>query len=79
MLSRVVPARVAARSWAMTAATAASIRRALREDVTGLAADVGRAIVEAEAVDLPVEPGVRQSRDALARWAALLGQLLPPP
>ena len=27
MLSRVTPARAAARSWAMTAATAASIRR----------------------------------------------------
>jgi hypothetical protein len=44
-----------------------------------LAADLGRAVVEAEAVNLPVEPGVRDARDALARWAALLGQLLPPP
>jgi hypothetical protein len=47
--------------------------------VTRLAADVGRAVVEAEAVGLPVEPGVRRGRDALTRWAALLGQLLPPP
>jgi hypothetical protein len=47
--------------------------------VTRLAADVGRAVVEAEAVNLPVEPGVRAGRDALARWAAMLGQLLPPP
>jgi hypothetical protein len=53
-------------------------RRALRDDVTRLAADVGRAVVEAEAVNSPVEPGVREGRDALARWAALLGQLLPP-
>ena len=51
-----VPARAAALSWAMTAATAASIRRALCDDVTRLAADVGRAI--AKAVGLPVEPGV---------------------
>jgi hypothetical protein len=54
-------------------------RRALRDDVGRLAADLGRAVVEAEAVNLPVEPGVRDARDALARWAALLGQLLPPP
>jgi len=54
-------------------------RRALRDDVTRLAADVGRAVVEAEAVGLPVEPGVRRGCDALTRWAALLGQLLPPP
>jgi hypothetical protein len=46
--------------------------------VTRLAADVGRAVVEAETVGLPVEPGVRRGRDALTRWAALLGQLLPP-
>jgi hypothetical protein len=82
MLSLITPARAAARSWAMTAATAASIRRALCDDVTRLAADVGRAVVgravvEAEAVGLPVEPGVRAGRDALTRWAALLGQLLP--
>jgi hypothetical protein len=28
-------------------------------------------------VNLPVEPGVREGRDALARWAALLEDLLP--
>jgi hypothetical protein len=54
-------------------------RRALRDDVTRLAADVGRAVVEAEAVNLPVEPGIREARAALARWAALLAELLPPP
>jgi hypothetical protein len=62
----------------MTAATAASIRQALRDDVTRLAADLGRAVVAAEAVGLPVEPGVREGRDALVRWAVLLEELLPP-
>jgi hypothetical protein len=52
-------------------------RRALRDDVTRLAADVGRAIVEAQAVDLPVEPGAREGRDALVHWAVLLEELLP--
>jgi hypothetical protein len=52
-------------------------RRALRDDVTRLAAEVGRAIVEAQAVNLPVEPGVREGRDALVRWAVLLEELLP--
>jgi hypothetical protein len=54
-------------------------RRALRDDIGRLAAELGRAIVEAETLNLPVEPGVRPARDALARWAALLGELLPPP
>ena len=52
-------------------------RRALRDDVGRLAAEVGRAVGEAETVNLPVEPGVREGRDALARWAALLEDLLP--
>jgi hypothetical protein len=52
-------------------------RRALRDDVTRLATDVGRAIVEAQAVNLPVEPGARAGRDALVRWAVLLEELLP--
>jgi hypothetical protein len=63
----------------MTAATAASIRRALRDDVGRLAAEVGRAVGEARLLGLPIEPGVREARDALARWAGLLGGLLPPP
>jgi hypothetical protein len=54
-------------------------RRALRDDVGRLAAEVGRAVGEARLLDLPVEPGVREARNALTRWAALLGQLLPPP
>jgi|SoiMethySBSTD1v2_1073268.scaffolds.fasta_scaffold1823799_1 hypothetical protein len=53
-------------------------RRALRDDVGRLAADVGRAVV-AEAVGLPVESGLRAARDALTRWAGLLGEPLPPP
>jgi len=28
-------------------------------------------------VNLPVEPGVREGRDALVRWAVLLEELLP--
>jgi hypothetical protein len=44
-----------------------------------LPADVGQAVDEARLLGLPVEPGVRESRDALTRWAALLGQLLTPP
>jgi hypothetical protein len=54
-------------------------RRALRDQAGRLAADLGRAVVEAEAINLPVEPGVREARAALGRWAALLGELLPPP
>ena len=51
-------------------------RRALRDQVGRLAADLGRAVREAEAVNLPVEPGVRAARDALVRWAVLLEELL---
>jgi len=28
-------------------------------------------------LNLPVEPGVRDGRDTLVRWAALLGEVLP--
>jgi hypothetical protein len=31
----------------------------------------------AEAVNLPVEPGVRDGRDALIRWAVLLEEVIP--
>ena len=54
-------------------------RRALLDDVTRLAWDLGRAVSEARTLNLPVEPGVREHRDALARWALLLGQVIPPP
>jgi hypothetical protein len=53
-------------------------RRALADDVTRLAWDLGRAVREARALNLPVEPGVREGRDALARWAVLLGRVIPP-
>ena len=54
-------------------------RRALLDDVTRLAWDLGRAVREAEALHLPVEPGVRDGREAVARWTVLLGQVIPPP
>ena len=53
-------------------------RRALVEEVTRLAWDLGRAVGEAHALNLPVEPGVREGRAALARWVVLLGQVIPP-
>jgi hypothetical protein len=54
-------------------------RRVLVADVTRLAWDLGRAVREAHTLNLPVEPGVREGREALARWAVLLGQIIPPP
>jgi hypothetical protein len=53
-------------------------RRALVDDVTRLAWDLGRTVREAQDLNLPVEPGVREGREAMARWAVLLGQLIPP-
>jgi hypothetical protein len=53
-------------------------RTALVEEVTRLAWDLGRAVGEARALNLPVEPGVREGREALSRWVALLGQVIPP-
>jgi len=57
----------------------AARRRALVDDVTRLAWDLGRAVREAQALNLPVEPGVREGREALGRWTVLLGRLIPPP
>jgi hypothetical protein len=54
-------------------------RRALRDEVTRLAWNLGRAVREARELNLPVEPGVREAREALARWAAMLQQVIPPP
>jgi hypothetical protein len=54
-------------------------RRALRADVGRLAAELGRAVVEAETLNLPVEPGIRAGRDALVRWAVLLEDVIPQP
>jgi hypothetical protein len=53
-------------------------RTALVEEVTRLALDLGRAVGEARELNLPVEPGIREGREALARWAALLAQVIPP-
>jgi len=54
-------------------------RRALVLDVTQAAAEVSRLIHEARDVHLPVEPGVRDGRDALVRWAVLLESVIPKP
>jgi hypothetical protein len=56
----------------------AARRGALVAEVTRLAWDLGRAVGEARELNLPVEPGVREGREALARWAVLLGQVIPP-
>jgi hypothetical protein len=52
-------------------------RRALLLDVTQAAGEVSRLIHEARDLNLPVEPGVREGRDSLVRWAVLLEELLP--
>jgi hypothetical protein len=52
-------------------------RRALVLDVTQAAAEVSRLIHECRDLHLPVEPGVRDGRAALVRWAVLLEELLP--
>jgi hypothetical protein len=52
-------------------------RRVLVVDVTQAAGEVSRLVHEAHDLNLPVEPGVRDGRDALVRWAVLLEELLP--
>jgi hypothetical protein len=52
-------------------------RHALLVDVTQAASEVSRLIHEARDRNLPVEPGVREGRDALVRWAVLIEELLP--
>ena len=52
-------------------------RRALVLDVTQAAAEVSRLVHEAHDLRLPVEPGVRDGRDALVRWAVLLEEVIP--
>jgi hypothetical protein len=47
-------------------------RRVLVLDVTQAAAEVSRLIHEAHGLNLPIEPGVRDGRDALVRWAVLI-------
>jgi hypothetical protein len=46
-------------------------------DVTQAAAEVSRLIREAYDLNLPVEPAVRDGRNALVRWAVLLEEVLP--
>ena len=52
-------------------------RRVLVLDVTQAAAEVSRLTREAYDLNLPVEPGVREGRDALVRWAVLLEDVIP--
>jgi hypothetical protein len=52
-------------------------RHTLLVDVTQAAGEVSRLVHEARDLNLPVEPGVREGRDALVRWAVLLGEVLP--
>jgi hypothetical protein len=52
-------------------------RHALLVDVTQAAGEVSRLVHEARDLNLPVEPGVREGRDALVRWAVLIEEILP--
>jgi hypothetical protein len=52
-------------------------RHALLVDVTQAASEVSRLIHEARDLNLPVEPGVREGRQALVRWAQLLQDVTP--
>jgi hypothetical protein len=52
-------------------------RHALLVDVTQAAGEVSHLVHEARDLNLPVESGVREGRDALVRWAVLIGEILP--
>jgi hypothetical protein len=52
-------------------------RRMLVLDVTQAAGEVSRLVHEAHDLNLPVEPGVRDGRDALVRWAVMLDEVIP--
>jgi hypothetical protein len=52
-------------------------RRVLVLDVTQAAAEVSRLAHEARDLNLPVEPGIHDGRDALVRWAVLLDEVIP--
>ena len=52
-------------------------RRLLRAQIADLATGVGLAIRTARNLNLPVEPGIREGRKALVRWAQLLQDLIP--
>jgi hypothetical protein len=45
--------------------------------VTQAAAEGSRLVHEARDLNLPVEPGVRDGRNGLVRWAVLLEEVLP--
>jgi hypothetical protein len=53
-------------------------RRTLVLDVTQAASEVSRLVHEARDLHLPVEPGIREGRDSLVRWAVLLEEVIPP-
>jgi len=52
-------------------------RHALLVYVTQAASEVSRLVHEARDLNLPVEPGVREGREALVRWAQLLQDVTP--
>lgn len=52
-------------------------RHALLIDVTQAAGEVSRLVHEARDLNLPVEPGVREGRDALVRCPARGGPAVP--
>ena len=52
-------------------------RHALLVDVSQAASEVSRLVHEARDLNLPVEPGVREGRDALVRWAVVLEDVIP--
>jgi hypothetical protein len=52
-------------------------RHVLLVDVTQAAGEVSRLVHEARDLNLPVEPGVDDGRDALVRWAVLLEDVIP--
>jgi hypothetical protein len=54
-------------------------RSRLLLDVTTAASEVSRLVHEAYDLNLPVEPGVRDGRNALVRWAVLLEEVIPKP
>jgi hypothetical protein len=52
-------------------------RRLLVAQVADLATGVGLAVRTAAGLNLPVEAGVREGREALVRWAHLLEDVVP--
>ena len=52
-------------------------RRLLVLNVTQAATEASRLIHQARDLNLAVEPGVRDGRNALVRWAVLLQEVLP--